>query len=202
MSNSAGIDIHDNSFGFIRVASAVPTVFVASPHRNAEQMIDIGLEAAGQGVQVILFPEMSMTGYSCADLFNQLWLRDEALDGLALFLDKTRSLGMVSILGIPLQADQQLFNVAVVVCQGRILGIIPKTYIPGYKEFYEPRWFSPAKNLCSPMIELLGQATPIGTDLLVRTNVANLTIGIEICEDLFMSIPPTLCMPAMEPRCC
>ena len=191
MSNSAGIDIHDNSFGFIRVASAVPTVFVASPHRNAEQMIDIGLEAAGQGVQVILFPEMSMTGYSCADLFNQLWLRDEALDGLALFLDKTRSLGMVSILGIPLQADQQLFNVAVVVCQGRILGIIPKTYIPGYKEFYEPRWFSPAKNLCSPMIELLGQATPIGTDLLVRTNVANLTIGIEICEDLFMSIPPS-----------
>lgn len=184
-------DSGNESFGFVRVAAAVPPVFVARSSRNAEQLIETATEASGQGVQVLLFPEMSLTGYTCGDLFNQLWLRQEALNGLALFLEKTRSIRMLSVLGMPLTADQQLFNVAVAVCQGRILAIVPKTYIPGYKEFYEPRWFSPAKNLCSTKVELLGQTVPAGTDLLVRTNIDNLEVAIEICEDLFMSIPPS-----------
>ncbi len=184
-------DVSGDSFGFVRVAAAVPPVFVARSRRNAEQLIETAVEASRQGVQVLLFPEMSLTGYTCGDLFNQLWLRQEALDGLALFLEKTRSIKMLSVLGLPLAADQQLFNVAVVACQGKILGILPKAYIPGYKEFYEPRWFSPAKNLCSAEVELLGQAVPAGTDLLVRTNIQDLEVAIEICEDLFMSIPPS-----------
>lgn len=141
--------VSGESFGFVRVAAAVPPVFVARPRRNAEQLIETAVEAGRQGVQVLLFHEMSLTGYTCGDLFNQLWLRQEALNGLALFLEKTRSIKMLSVLGMPLATDQQLFNVAVVACQGGILGIVPKAYIPGYKEFYEPRWFSPANNrLC------------------------------------------------------
>ncbi len=191
LSNHGEPEGHANSFGFVRVGASVPPVFVARPHRNAERMIETALQAGQQSVQVLLFPEMSLTGYTCGDLFNQLWLRQDALEALELFLEQTRSLKMLSVLGMPLVADQQLFNVAVLACQGRILGVVPKAYIPGYKEFYEPRWFSPAKNLCSTTLEILRQTVPAGTDLLIKTNIDNLTVAVEICEDLFMSIPPS-----------
>jgi NAD+ synthase (glutamine-hydrolysing) len=179
-------------FGFARVAAAIPEVYVADPMKNATELARMAKEAASKGVQVIAFPELSLTGYTCGDLFNQIWLQDEAIKALEYFVRETTKLKLLSFVGLPLRADNQLFNVAAAVSSGKIIGLIPKSYIPGYKEFYEPRWFSPAKQLVSRELEITGQKVPMGTDLLFSAgNANNLIVAAEICEDIFMPIPPS-----------
>jgi NAD+ synthase (glutamine-hydrolysing) len=178
-------------YGFVRIGAAVPPVFVAQPEKNVARLVQLTREAAAKGVQALVFPELCLTGYSCGELFNQLWLQHAALEGLSTFLQQTADMQIVVALGMPLRIDEQLFNVGVLCHAGRVLGIVPKSYIPGYKEFYEPRWFSPASYLISKESELFGEQVPTGTDILVQTNIPNLTLAVEICEDLFMCIPPS-----------
>lgn len=182
----------DYSYGHVRVGTAVPRVHVAYPSVNVAEMRALAAEAASAHVQVLLFPELCITGYTCGDLFHQLLLQRSAEDALAEFLATTRQHRMITVVGMPLRVDDQLFNVAVVCCAGRILGIIPKTYLPGYKEFYEPRWFAAAQRLRSREVVLCGQRAPIGTDLIVAaSNIPYLRLAVEICEDLWMPIPPS-----------
>lgn len=178
-------------YGFARVGAAIPAVFVAQPEKNVTPLVQLTQEASAKGVQMLVFPELCVTGYTCGELFNQIHLQQMALEALCTFLKQTADLRIVVALGVPLRVDQQLFNVAVLCNAGRVLGIVPKSYIPGYKEFYEPRWFSPASYLVSKDIEVLGERVPIGTDILIQTNIPNFNIGVELCEDLFMCIPPS-----------
>src|ERR1051325_14802 len=130
--------------GFVRVAAALPRLRVADCAYNVERMVQLMDQAAAQGVQVLVFPELSITGYTCADLFHQKTLQQAALDGLNALLDKSKQhFAGLWVVGLPLLVRDQLYNVAAVGHKGRLLGIVPKSYLPNYKEFYEARWFTP-----------------------------------------------------------
>lgn len=179
-------------YGFVRVAAAVPRLKVADCGYNATMIIN-GIKSAGEeGVQIIVFPELSITGYTCGDLFHQHVLLREALNQLGMIVNATSALDIVSILGLPVQVDNQLFNCAAVIQKGKVLGIVPKTYIPGYKEFYEERWFAPGVKAISTTVALFGHDVPFGTDLLFESDgLYTVCFGVEICEDLWVPIPPS-----------
>jgi NAD+ synthase (glutamine-hydrolysing) len=178
--------------GFIRVAAAVPELKVAGCGYNTGKIIDMIKEATKAGVQVIVFPELSLTAYTCADLFQQRLLLKGALEGLKRAAESTKRLGIAAIVGLPVFADNQLFNCAAVIQDGRVLGIVPKTYIPGYGEFYEERWFASGKDVKSSSLDLWGSQVPFGTDLLFEAKgKSNVCFGVEICEDLWAPIPPS-----------
>lgn len=179
-------------YGLVRVAAAVPRVKVADVDYNVAEILRLCEQAAAERVQFLVFPELCVTGYTCADLFHQKQLQRAALDGLRLLLAKTAQLGTLITVGLPVAADSQLFNCAAVFASGKLLGLVPKSRIPGYKEFYEPRWFAPARRAISTELQLFGELVPFGSDLLFkdRSN-EHLTVGIEICEDLWMPIPPS-----------
>lgn len=177
------------NYGFVKVAAAVPRVKVADCKFNVGQIEKEIIIADGKGVQVIAFPELCITGYTCADLFAQQLLLEEAEMGLIQILNSTRQLDIISILGMPVALGGALLNAAVVIQKGRILGVVPKTYLPNYKEFYEKRWFTSACDVCDKSLRLCGQVIPVGKNLLFET--ADTVFGIEICEDLWASIPPS-----------
>ena len=144
------------------------------------------------GVSIVTTPELSFTGYTCGDLFLQEQLLDDSIKALEQVLNETKDIDIISILGMPLRHDNQLFNCAVVITKGKILGVIPKTYIPNYQEFYEARWFSSSKELITEEIEILGQLVPITTNILFQDKtLKEATFGIEICEDLWTVNPPS-----------
>ena len=145
--------------------------------------------ADGKGVQIITFPEMCITAYTCGDLFGQQLLLEEAEMGLMQILNNTRQLDIISILGMPIAVNSTVINAAVVIQKGKILGVVPKTYLPNYKEFYEQRWFTSALQVVEDNVRLCGQIVPMGTNLLFETS--DTTFGIEICEDLWSTIPPS-----------
>lgn len=179
-------------YGFVRVAAAVPRLSVADCRYNAENIIKLIRKAGDAGAQVVVFPELSLTAYTCGDLFHQQALLEGTVRELGNILRETANLKMASIVGMPLMIDNQLFNCAVVLCNGRILGIVPKTFIPGYKEFYEERWFASGKDAMSDTADLCGQEVPFGTDLLFEAkDMPGVCFGIEICEDLWVPIPPS-----------
>lgn len=181
------------SFGFFRVATASPALKVGDCTFNAEQHLSMMKQAQEQAVDLLIFPELSLTGYTCADLFHQDTLRQAAIDALLTLTTETESLfdGIV-LVGLPLGVDAQLFNCAAVIHRGMLLGIVPKSFIPNYKEFYEGRWFSPAATAKSESVLIGEDEIPFGNDLLFRViDVPNCTIGIEICEDLWVPIPPS-----------
>lgn len=179
-------------YGFIKVAAAVPELKIADCIFNVEKIVEMLKEAEESGVQIVVFPELSLTAYTCGDLFQQQLLLQEALNGLRKVAESTRSLNILAIVGIPLLVDNQLFNCAAVVQEGRILGIVPKTYIPGYKEFYEERWFASGNHAKSGEADLFGERIPFGTDLLFEAKSQhNICFGVEICEDLWAPIPPS-----------
>lgn len=181
-----------NSYGFIRVAAATPKLQVTDVEYNVQEIIKLCHEASQQQIQCLIFPELCLTGYTCGDLFFQRELPQAALRGLAQLLKATEKLPMLIAVGLPLSTDNQLFNCAALFCQGQLLGIVPKTRIPGYKEFYEPRWFAPARRAISKEITLFGQRVPFGNDLLFQDQqIEHFVVGIEICEDLWMPIPPS-----------
>lgn len=177
------------NYGYVKVAAAVPRVKVADCRFNAEQIEKEIIIADGKGVQIIAFPELCITGYTCGDLFAQQLLLEEAEIGLIRILDDTRQMDIISILGMPVACNGALLNVAVVIQKGKVLGVIPKTYLPNYKEFYEKRWFTSACEVHESSIRLCGQVVPMGRNLLFET--ADVTFGVEICEDLWAPIPPS-----------
>jgi len=182
---------YDN-YGFVRVAAAVPRLKVADCKYNSENIIKMINDADKLDIQFIVFPELSVTAYTCGDLFHQQLLLKQAAIRLGEILSGTRESDIVAIVGMPLMTDNQLFNCAVAMQKGRIIGVVPKEYIPGYSEFYEERWFAPGSNSFSTMINLCGQEVPFGLDLLFECeDDKRLCFGIEICEDLWVPIPPS-----------
>ena len=176
-------------YGFVRVAAAVPTVKVADCKFNAQQIETQIAIADGKGVQIIIFPELSITGYTCADLFGQTLLLEEAEIALMQIMNNTRQMDIISIIGMPVIMNSTLLNCAVVCQKGKFLGIVPKTYLPNYKEFYEQRWFTSALNHPDTNIRLCGQNVPVSANLLFDT--PDTCFGIEICEDMWAPIPPS-----------
>jgi NAD+ synthase (glutamine-hydrolysing) len=179
--------------GFLRVAAASPRLKVADCTFNLERMQKLLRRAQEEKVSLLAFPEMGLTGYTCADLFQHSTLQRGALAALERLTAATEhEFSGVVIAGLPLVVDDQLFNCAAVLHRGRVLGLVPKSFIPNYKEFYEGRWFSPAATARSRQIELFGREVPFGTDLLFEaSDVEGLIFGLEICEDLWMPVPPS-----------
>lgn len=177
------------NYGYVKVAAAVPRVRVADCKFNAGQIEKEIIIADGKGVQIIAFPELCITGYTCGDLFAQQLLLEEAELGLMQVLNTTRQLDIISIVGMPVVCEGQLLNAAVVIQKGRVLGVVPKTYLPNYKEFYEMRWFVSASDVSARSVRLCGQVVPMGDDLLFETS--DTTFGIEICEDVWAAVPPS-----------
>ena len=179
-------------FGFIRVGAIVNKLVLANPLENAKEIIKEIKKANKLGVSIVVTPELSLTGYTCGDLFLQDKLLNDSEKALEEVLEKTKNIDIISILGMPIKHDNQLFNCAIVISKGKILGIIPKTYIPNYQEFYEARWFSSSKDLKSYNIEILGQTVPITTNILFQDkSLKEASFAIEICEDLWTVNPPS-----------
>ena len=182
--------------GFIKVAAGTPTIRVADCRYNAEQIFTLMRQAARQGVRVLCLPELCLTGYTCGDLFFQDTLLKGAEEGLATILEATKGLDMVTAVGLPVRCDNKLYNCAVLIQKGEILGLIPKTHIPNYGEFYEGRWFTSGKD-AEERVFLAGQwVTMSGQKLYACETMPGLTIGVELCEDLWAVEPPSLRLAA------
>lgn len=175
--------------GFVKLAAAVPDIKVADCIYNKEQILLKIEEAYHKGAQVVGLPELSLTGYTCGDLFYQTTLLEGAKQALESILLATKDMDLLIALGMPLQIADELYNCAVVCLKGEILGVVPKSFLPNYNEFYEKRWFASGLDLETEMIELLGQKVPVGTHLLF--DMGELKVGVEICEDVWTPIPPS-----------
>src|SRR4051794_31283258 len=182
-----------NSFGFVRVAAASPSLRVADCSYNAQRVLALMERAEREAVAVLVFPELCLTGYTCADLFHQPHLQQAALTALEEVLVRGESVfSGVTFIGLPLTLSGQLFNCAAVIYGKSVLGIVPKSFLPTYKEFYERRWFAPAMALPAAHLTLFGAQVPIGIDLLFAAPACPyLTLGVEICEDLWIPQPPS-----------
>ncbi len=178
--------------GFIKVAAATPEIRVADCAYNTQQIIALMKQAAASGVKMVCFPELCLTGYTCADLFLQPALLDAAEAGLGRILEETADLDLLAAVGLPVRYHNKLYNCAVVIQKGEILGVVPKTHIPNYGEFYEARWFQPG-GPADRLFELCGQEVFFGADALFPCEtVPNLTVGVEVCEDLWAAEPPSV----------
>lgn len=178
--------------GFVRIGAVVPKLKVADTEFNCNEIIKQIEIASNNKIQIAVFPELCITGYTCQDLFEQDILLEEAERSLDKILEYTNNLDIICIIGMPIKAENQLFNTAVVIQKGRILGIVPKTFIPNYSEFYEKRWFTSSKSANKKEIEILGQKVPFGIDLLFKDKANNeICFGIEICEDVWVVEPPS-----------
>ena len=180
------------SHGFARVAVGTPRCRVADPAFNAAETIKLARQAQTQGTVLAAFPELGLSAYTCDDLFHQDALLDACEVALGQVVEASLDMTMALIVGLPLRVDHQLFNVAAVVANGRILGLVPKSYLPNYGEFYEARQFSAADSAVSTQVRLLGQDVPFGAGLLFEVeNIPALRFHIEICEDVWVPIPPS-----------
>ena len=189
----------NTNFGFVRVAAAVPMMRVADCAFNALQIKQQIDEALAERVEVICFPELSLTGYTCADLFFTQALQQSSMRELENICDYTRGKAIIVLVGAPLKVDNDLFNCAFVMTDGEVMGVVPKVNLPNTGEFYEKRWFTSGRAAREftpggvapriPQIEIWSGEVPFGTDLLFTTR--NYTFGIEICEDLWSPLPPS-----------
>lgn len=177
--------------GFIKVAAGTPNIRVADCDYNAGQIIALMKEAAAQGVKVLALPELCVTGYTCGDLFLQPTLLDGAERALGRILEETKELDLLTALGMPVRNNNKLYNCAVVIHKGIILGLVPKTHIPNYGEFYEARWFTPGGSVDNYVADLCGQRPLMWGRQSFDCNVPDLVIGVEICEDLWAAEPPS-----------
>ncbi|MGN1248249.1 MAG: NAD(+) synthase [Paludibacteraceae bacterium] len=185
--------MESTDFGFVRVAAAVPALHVADCRQNAQEVKRQIAEAIEEGVEVICFPELTLTGYTCADLFFTQQLQQNALAALEDVCAYTREKPIIVLIGAPLQVDNNLFNCAFVMTDGEVLGVVPKINLPNTGEFYEKRWFTSGRSwqrsADAETIELWSGDVPFGTDLLFTTR--HYCFGIEICEDLWSPLPPS-----------
>ncbi len=180
------------SHGFIRAAVCVPSLRVAAPAFNVERTIELARLASKAGVAVALFPELGISAYSNEDLFHQDALLEASKAALGRLVKESESLTPVLIVGAPLRFDGKLFNCAMVVYRGRVLGLAPKTYLPNYREFYEKRQFTSGRHAISREVEVLGQKVAFGNDLIFEAaNIEGFLLHAEICEDVWTPIPPS-----------
>ena len=180
-------------FGFVRIAAAMPHVHVADCRANARETVALARELSSRGAGIIAFPELGVTGYTCADLFGQGVLTRDAEAAVAGILEETSDLPAVLVFGAPVRFRGRLFNCAVASCRGKILGIVPKTYLAGSAEFYEPRWFESARVLPpeGADIDYAGQKDiPFKANQLFRSENGSLTFAVEICQDFWAPVPP------------
>ncbi|GAD06372.1 NAD synthetase [Porphyromonas crevioricanis JCM 15906] len=175
-------------YGFLKVAAAVPYVKVADCFYNISRMKTMILDAETKGVEILCFPELSITGYTCGDLFLQPFLLEKAKEAVCRLVAETAHTRVLVIVGAPVRVEEKLFNAAIVFQSGRILGAIPKTYLPNYREFQEKRWFSPARDLQYSTVLIGEERVPIGCNLLFRCGTVG--FGIEICEDMWTPYTP------------
>ncbi len=180
-------------FGFLRVGAACPRLRVADPEWNVGEILELVAQARTRGVQVLVFPELALTGYSAGDLFFSLTtLVGGAERALARLIRETAASPMVVAVGLPVAVDSQLFNAAAVIQAGRLCGVVPKSFLPGYKEYYEERWFSSSREALRSEVRLAGQQAPFGADLLFPVDgEPGVVLGVEICEDLWVPMPPS-----------
>lgn len=177
--------------GFLKTAAATPTIRVADPAYNAQEIAGLLKQAAQQGVKFLVFPELCLTGYTCGDLFLQPLLLSGAEQGLAEILEESKSLPLLAAVGLPVAVEGKLYNCAAVFSQGKLLGLVPKLHIPNYSEFYEQRHFTSGAGTAGE-VTLCGQTVPFGEKLLFRCEDFPLfTAGFEICEDLWVAQPPS-----------
>ena len=179
------------TYGFIKVAAAVPTIKVADVDYNIQQIESLAAQAEGHGVEVMVTPELCVTGYSCQDLFREQLLLDKAEEGILRLLDFTRKLDVIIIVGCPVVINSLLYNCAVMVQHGQVLGIVPKTYLPNYGEFYEKRWFASAQDLNPTDINFAGGTVRVSAEPLLIKTCHGVKFGVEICEDVWAPIPPS-----------
>ena len=179
--------------GFLRVAAATPELRLADPRFNAERILDLLRQAEDLGADAAVFPECALTGYTCHDLFHDQTLQRTTLNALETLLGAAgMCFGGLAVVGLPVAVDGRLFNCAAVFRGATLLGVVPKTYLPNYREFYDARYFAPASARVSDRVTLAGQTVPFGTDLLFEaTNFDGCVIGVEICEDLWAPSPPS-----------
>jgi NAD+ synthase (glutamine-hydrolysing) len=181
----------NKDLGFLRVGVAVPELRIANVNFNVAAIVKLLRKAKNEGVQIVVFPEMAITGYTIGDLIQQEALLLEARQGLLNILNESAGSNMIVVLGMPLSLEHKIFNCAVVINSGCVLGVIPKTFLPSYREFYEDRWFSPARDARLDTIELAGQKVPFGTDILFQLReFSSALIGVEVCEDLWLPLSP------------
>mgnify|MGYP000432705899 CR=1 FL=1 len=179
--------------GYVRVAAAVPETVVADVEQNTENIKSVLRYVSSCRPDVIIFPELCLTSYTCGDLFGHRSLHDNVESGLLSLLDETANDDTVIVVGAPLRVKSQLFNCAVVVQSGKILGAVPKSFLPNYNEYYEKRWFSPASSADANHIEACGQSVPFGADIVFQpqAEAEGFTFAVELCEDLWAPIPPS-----------
>jgi NAD+ synthase (glutamine-hydrolysing) len=177
--------------GFVRAAVATPRVRVANPRHNGQQVIELAQTAADDHACLVVFPELALSGYSNEDLFFQDALLDGVLAALAELAQRTRELDLILVVGAPLRSCNALFNCAVVLHRGQVRGVIPKSYLPNYREFYEKRHFTPARATLQRGIHLQGVDVPFGSDLIFTVPRIGMSLHVEICEDLWVPIPPS-----------
>ena len=178
-------------YGFVKVAAAVPVVKVADVAYNVQQVESLIAQAEGRGVEVLVFPELCITGYSCQDLFKEQLLLDHAEGAILTLLDFTRKLDVISIVGLPIVINGLLYNCAAVIQGGTLLGIVPKTYLPNYAEFYEKRWFASSQDLNPTEIYFAGGPVTVSADPKIFVTSDGMKFGVEICEDVWAPIPPS-----------
>jgi len=178
-------------YGFVNVAAAVPTVKVADVDYNVQQIESLITQAEESGVEVMVLPELCITGYSCQDLFKEQILLDHAEDGVVKLLDYTRKLNVIVIVGLPVIVNGLLYNCAVVLQGGQLLGIVPKVYLPNYGEFYEKRWFASAQDLNPTDIYFAGSPVHVSAEPQVFVTADGVKFGVEICEDVWAPTPPS-----------
>ena len=175
----------------IKVAAGIPGVRVADVTYNVQQIESLIAQAEGRGAEIIVFPELSLTGYSCQDLFRQQLLLDKAEEGLLVLLDFTRKLDIIAVVGLPVRIGSLLYNCAAVVQHGSLLGLVAKTYLPNYNEFYEKRWFASSTDMIAQDIYLAGSPVHVSPDPQVFRTCDGACFGIEICEDVWAPLPPS-----------
>ena len=178
-------------YGYIKVAAAIPAVKVADCHFNAEQTEQQIRLANEQGAEIVVFPELGITGYTCQDLFTQQLLIEQAEQAVGSLLEKTQTLDIIAVVGVPVAVDSILLNCAVIFQRGRILGIVPKTYLPNYSEFYEKRWFASTHHLNDTSILYAGQQTLLTAQSQIFVTADGVKFGVEICEDVWAPNPPS-----------
>jgi NAD+ synthase (glutamine-hydrolysing) len=180
------------SHDFARVAVAIPRCRIADPAYNAEQTIALAEQAAAQGAALVAFPELGLSAYTCDDLFHQRALLDGCEEALHMIVAASSKLPVAMVVGLPLRVNHQLFNCAAVVAGGRVLGLVPKSFLPNYGEFYESRQFTPADCAAVEQIQWRGQTVPFGPGLLFEVeNLPLLRFHVEICEDVWVPVPPS-----------
>lgn len=179
------------NYGYIKVASAVPSVKVADCKYNVEQIEQQIILAEGQGVEIIVFPELSLTGYTCQDLFRQNLLLETTESAMLMLLDFTRQLNIISIVGLPIAVGDLLLNCAAIIQKGQILSIVAKEYLPNYNEFYEKRWFASVQDLRTTELRFAGNQINLSFTPQIFVTCDGVRFGVEICEDVWAPTPPS-----------